>query len=82
MAIGLGSYGYHSGIGFGFSIPVGETNSIDKLVLTIDIISIKSNKLIWRGSVAYPLYEGATPETYNQLIKELVTDILKKFPPK
>ena len=82
VSIGMGSYSHHSSVGFGFTIPVGEAYSIDLLVLTIDLVSSKSKELIWRGSLGYHLYEGATPETYTTLIKNLVTEILKEYPPK
>ena len=82
VSLGIGSYSHHSSVGFGFTIPVGETSSIDLLVLTIDMVSSKSKELIWRGSLGYHLYEGATPETYTMLIKNLVTEILKEYPPK
>lgn len=82
VSFGFGSFGHHSAIGFGFDVPVGEVTSIDNLVLTIDVLSTKNNKLIWRGSLGYSLYEGATPETYDSLVKELVVEILKNFPPK
>ena len=82
ISLGLGSYGHHSSVGFGFTIPIGEAYSIDLLVLTIDLVSSKTKELIWRGSLGYHLYEGATPETYTTLIKNLVTEILKEYPPK
>lgn len=82
VSIGFGTSSRHSMLGFGFNIPVGEMSSIDMLVLTIDVVSTKTGKLIWRGSLGYSLYEGATPETYNKLVNELVTAILKNFPPK
>ena len=82
VSLGIGSYGHHSSVGFGFTIPVGEAYSVDLLVLTIDVVSSKSKKLIWRGSLGYHLYEGATPETYTSLIRKLVKEILKEYPPK
>ena len=82
VSVGFGSFGRHSAIGFGFDVPIGDVTSIDNLVLTIDVLSTKNNKLIWRGSLAYSLYEGATPEMYDNLVKELVVEILKNFPPK
>lgn len=82
VTLGFGSFNQHSAIGFDYIVPIGETNRIDKLVLTIDIIENKSNELLWRGSLGYSLYEGSTPETYNKLINELVSEILKNFPPK
>jgi len=82
VSIGVGSSSRHSAVGLGFNVPIGEASSIDKLVLTIDFISTKTKKLIWRGSLGYHLYEGATPETYTALVKSLVAEILKDFPPK
>lgn len=82
VSVGFGTSSSHSAIGFGFAVPVGETSSIDKLVLTIDVFSSKTDTLIWRGSLGYTLIAGATPETYSRLIKDLVTEILENFPPK
>ena len=82
VAIGFGSVSHHSAMGIGFNLPIGEAISIDLLVLTIDIISTKTNKLLWRGSLSSPLYEGANPETYNDLVRRLVVEILNNFPPK
>jgi hypothetical protein len=82
VSMGFGSFSHHSAVSFGFTVPVGETYSIDKLVLTIDMFSIKTEKLIWRGSLAYRLFSGATPDSYTQMVDELVVEILKDFPPK
>ena len=82
VSIGFGSSTRNSAVGLGFNIPVGEASSIDKLVLTIDFVSTKTKKLIWRGTLGYHLYEGATPEIYTKLVKDLVAEILKEFPPK
>lgn len=82
VAFGFGSGGHHSAVGIGFNIPIGETTSIDLLVLTIDILSTQSEKLLWRGSLSSYLYEGATPESNNQLVNRLVSEILNKFPTK
>ena len=82
VSIGFGSSSRHSAIGLGFNIPIGEVSSLDKLVLTIDFVATDSQKLIWRGTLGYPLYEGATPDTYNSLVNKLVAEILEKFPPK
>lgn len=82
ISIGFGTSGHHSSIGMGFMFPVGETYSVDKLVLTIDMISTETNKLVWRGSLSYPLDSGSTPEKYTRMANELVNEILKDFPPK
>ena len=80
--MGFGTSGYHSAMGFGFSIPVGETYSVDKLVITIDMFSMKTGKLVWRGTTAYHLAGGATPESNTQMVNVLVSEILENFPPK
>lgn len=82
LSIGVGSFSRHSAVGFGFNVPSGETSSIDKLILTIDIYSTKTEKLIWRGSLSDLLARGATPEVYTRLVKDLVIEILKEFPPR
>lgn len=81
MSIGFGTSRANSAIAFGYSIPTAETSNYDNLVITIDILSVKTNKLLWRGSLGYRLVDGSRPETYNKLISELVTEILKLFPP-
>ena len=82
VSIGLGSTSHHSAVGLGFNIPIGEATSVDLMVLTIDIISSKTNQLLWRGSLGYSLYDGAGPDTYTELVNDLVEEILKNFPPK
>ncbi len=82
FSMGFGTSSHSSAMGLGFMVPVGEAYSIDKLVLTIDMISSKTDTLIWRGSLGYSLVDGATPETYSQFIKDLVSEILENFPPK
>jgi Domain of unknown function (DUF4136) len=82
VSIGFGSSSRHSAIGFGLNVPIGESTSIDLLVLTIDVVSTKTNELLWRGSLGYSLYEGADPDTYTKIVNDLVEEILKNFPPK
>lgn len=82
VAVGFGSSGYHSAFGFGLSVPVGETYSVDKLVLTIDMVSTKTKKLLWRGSLASRLAAGMSPESNSKMINALVVEILENFPPK
>jgi hypothetical protein len=82
ISIGFGSSSHHSAIGFGFTFPIDDISSVDKLVLTIDVLSSKTGTLIWRGSLADYLYDGATAKSNNELVKKLVTEILENFPPK
>lgn len=80
FTIGFGTSTRNTAVGFAFNAPAEDTGTIDKLVLTIDIYNGK--KLIWRGSKDYTLYKGQKPSSYDELIKDLVSDILKNFPPK
>jgi hypothetical protein len=82
VSFGFGTSGHHSSIGMGFIIPVGEAYTIDNMVLTIDVVSTKTNKLIWRGTLGYRLDAGATPERYNRMANDLVREILTLYPPK
>lgn len=82
VSLGFGSAGRHSAVGFGFIVPVGEAYSIDKLILTIDMIAADSNKLTWRGSLANRLATSATPQTITVYVNKLVAAILENFPPK
>jgi len=81
LSVGFGSFGHRSSVGLGFNFPLDESRSIDNLVLTIDVYSTKSNKLIWRGSATEFLESGLTPETYTTLVRDLVTEVLSEFPP-
>ena len=82
VSVGFGSFGRHSSIGLGFNFPFDDSRSIDNLVLTIDVFSTQSNKLIWRGSATEFLESSARPETYTRLVRTLVTEVLNEFPPK
>lgn len=82
VSLGFGTSGHHSSIGMGFIFPVGEAYSIDNMVLTIDVVSTKTGKLIWRGTLGYRLDAGATPERYTRMANDLVAEILSGFPPK
>lgn len=82
VSFGFGTGGHHSHIGMGFIFPVGETYTVDRLVLTIDMYSAKPLKLVWRGSLAYRLDPGATPDSYTYMANRLVDEILLDFPPK
>ena len=79
FTFGIGTASRNTAMAFTFNAPADDTNTIDKLVLTIDIY--KDKNLVWRGSRDYTLYKGAKPETYDDLIKIMVVDILKNFPP-
>ena len=82
VSVGFGSFSRRSSIGLGLNFPFDEGRSVDNLMLTIDVFSAQSNKLIWRGSATEFLESRATPETYTTLVRALVTEIINEFPPK
>lgn len=81
VSVGVGTATGNSGFAFLYSQPTNDSGSYDKLMLTIDLVSTATNKLVWRGSLAYRLSNGNNPETYTELVNEMVVEILKNFPP-
>lgn len=81
MTIGVGTSSGSTAFGFGFAVPASDTSSYDKLVVTLDMVSGSNGKLIWRGSLAYRLHDGGTPEKRTEQIQKMVQEILKQFPP-
>jgi Domain of unknown function (DUF4136) len=79
MLFGAGSHG--SGVGIAYSVPTSDVQSQDNGVLTIDLISAKSQQLVWRGTSRRKLYSSGTPETSEEMINSLVEEILETYPP-
>ena len=50
--------------------------------LILDIVKAADNELIWRGGASRALPSSTTPEKTDKIIKEAVSKILKKYPPK
>jgi len=74
-----------SGIGrTGFGVAYGVGNDVqtyERGRLTIDVLSAKDDKLLWRGTNSRRIYDASTPETSEKLINEVVGEILDEFPP-
>ena len=81
FTIGVGSFGRHSSVGTAFNVPTCDVQTIDRGVLTIDIVSARTGALVWRGSSSRRIFNGSTPEAKDTLVFEIVTEILEKFPP-
>jgi hypothetical protein len=81
VTFGLGGYGYRGGLGMAYSVPMGDVQTYEEGVLTINIVDARKNTLMWTGSSSRILGENETPETIDQGINEIVSDILAKFPP-
>ena len=81
LMFGIGTSTRHTGFGIGIGIPLDDVQSIDRGILTVDIVSAKTGKLLWRGSNSERLYDGGTPEKSDRLINDIVSEILAQFPP-
>lgn len=82
VSIGIGTSTRHSAIGFVYGFPAAEVETVEDLVITIDIVSSDGKQLLWRGSLARRLYAGSTPESNTTLIYGMVREILALFPPR
>ncbi|WP_143735910.1 DUF4136 domain-containing protein [Methyloprofundus sedimenti] len=77
-------YGYY-GRGIGAAYGVGSETQITQYkqgTLIIDIISPKTDQLIWRGAADGRLPKNANREESDKLVHQYVTKILSNFPPK
>ncbi|MCP3688319.1 MAG: DUF4136 domain-containing protein [Gammaproteobacteria bacterium] len=81
VSFGFGRHSRGSSMGIAYGFPANGVQTYDRGILTIDVISIKTGDLIWRGSSSRRLYDGSTPEKSNQLVTEVVSTILEQFPP-
>ncbi len=81
FSIGLGTFGRHSAVGVGYGFPGYDVDSYDEFVLTIDILDVPDNAMLWRGSGTERLGESSTPETMTNMVNKLVSDILANYPP-
>ena len=75
-----GSYGWGWGYGWGYPYWGGTytTTSIQG-ILTIDIIDIKKNELIWQGTGIGDLSQNSNEK--DKIITNFVSQILLNFPP-
>ncbi|WP_076541181.1 DUF4136 domain-containing protein [Shewanella sp. UCD-KL21] len=80
IGLGTGTSGSNGGIGLGTSmgIPIGS-DSAKIQVIQIDIIDLKDNRLIWRGTDEYD-FESGGDEKVAETTKTINT-ILAQFPP-
>ncbi|MDH3979236.1 MAG: DUF4136 domain-containing protein [Gammaproteobacteria bacterium] len=81
FSIGMGTFGRHSAVGVGYGFPGYDVDSYDEFVLTIDILDVPDNAMLWRGSSTERLGESSTPETMTNIVNKLVSDILSSYPP-
>ncbi|MEE9408903.1 MAG: DUF4136 domain-containing protein [Polaribacter sp.] len=80
IGIGIGSGGRNGGIGISGGIPIGGKKLIEDI--SIRFIEAISNELFWEGSLSSTIKKKRTPEERKLYIKEVIAEILQKYPPK
>lgn len=81
ISVGVGTYSRGRSVGMAYGFPAGDVETYDRGILTIDILSPEGGELIWRGSSSRRLFDGSTPEKSDKQVREIVSEILKQFPP-
>lgn len=77
----IGSGGGRAGFGMAYAIGGNDVRTYERGRLTIDVVSARDEKLLWRGTSSRRIYDANTPETSEKLINEVVGEILDEFPP-
>lgn len=79
--IGVGIGGGNGNVGYGVSggIPVGG-NEIRQLV-TIDVIDVRKDALIWQGVIIANIKENASPQDKEEYFHQVISRLLKQYPP-
>jgi hypothetical protein len=77
FAFGMGSFGYHGGVGFSTG---NNTGSYDNYMLVIDVIDSGNNGILWRGTGSRSFVQEADPEKMTKQVNKTVNKILMQFP--
>ena len=82
-----------AGSGFGFGLGFGSGNfgwgistqpPIEKVVegkLVVELVDSKNRQVVWRAASRRYLEESQSPESRQQLIDQIVTDMFEEYPP-
>lgn len=81
FTMGLGTGRRGTAFGLGYAVPVTEIESYEKVMLTIDLLAADTGELLWRGTSSRRISEARTPEQVDTFFKNLVREIMEKFPP-
>ncbi|HBY68324.1 MAG TPA: DUF4136 domain-containing protein [Flavobacteriaceae bacterium] len=79
IGIGVGSGGGNVGVGVSGGIPIG--GRVIEQVITMDFIDVSNDDLIWQAVAETELKEKANPVQKRKHFEEVVSKILKKYPP-
>ena len=82
VSLGYGRYGARGGVGISTGFPVGTTVEEYKVgTLIIDVIDVRQQRLVWRGSGDRTIGEDYSPEKRTEIINTVVNEVLGRFPP-
>lgn len=79
IGIGIGSGGGNVGVGVSGGIPIG--GRVIEQVITMDFIDVSNDDLVWQAVAETELKEKAKPVQKRKHFKEVISKILKKYPP-
>lgn len=79
VGFSFGSYNRYGGVGARTCTDISE---FDQGILFIDMRDAATGKLIWRGTGTDIVSIYATPEKISAQVDEMVTAVLRKFPPR
>lgn len=80
IGIGIGSGGGNVGVGVSGGIPIG--GRVIEQVITFDFIDVSNDDLVWQAIAEAELKEKAKPKQKKAHYEEVISKILKKYPPK
>ena len=79
IGIGVGGGGGNVGVGVSGGIPIG--GRIYEQAITMDFIDVSNDDLVWQAIAETELKEKAKPLQKKKHYEEVVSKILKKYPP-
>ena len=79
IGIGVGSGGGNVGVGVSGGIPIG--GRVIEQVITMDFIDVSNDDLVWQAVAETELKEKAKPVQKRKHFEEVISKILKKYPP-
>lgn len=79
IGIGIGGGGRNVGVGVSGGIPIG--GRVVNQQLTMDLIDVENDDLVWQAAADGEMKEKATPQQKESYYLSVIQKILKKYPP-
>ena len=80
LGVGIGGGGGNLGVGVSGGIPIENSSVI--LELTVDIIDVSKDSLIWQAIVETKFNSNASPEERRAVFNKMAKKALEAYPPK